>query len=107
MVSQEGKNVTKTAAKPVGKDLEAFRASHDKSYIVPRRIREALVALGDSWEYEGEFMKRCNLSSTDFAAYRDQFREFYVETAGGGGNRGKRVWAGSKVFAGKLKDTMS
>jgi hypothetical protein len=94
-----------TAAKAGGKDLEMFRAAHDKSYIVPRRIKEGLTALGESWEYEAEFIKRCGLSQIDFAAYRDQFSDFYVETGGTGG-RGKRVWAGTKAFATKLRESM-
>lgn len=89
-----------------GKDLEAFRAAHDKSFIVPTRIKEALAALGDSWEYEGEFIKRCGVSQTDFAAYRDKFLEFTIETPGAGGNRGKRVWAGTKAFAAKLREVV-
>lgn len=94
----------KTARPPGGKDLEMFRAAHDRSYIVPRRIREALTALGDSWEYEAEFIKRCGLSQVDFALYRDQFTEFYVDTSGGRSGRGKRVWAGTKTFANKLRE---
>lgn len=89
-----------------GKDLEMFRAAHDKSYIVPRRIKEALAALGDSWEYEAEFIKRCGVSQTDFAAYREQFADFYVETAGSTSGRGKRVWAGTKTFTAKLRETL-
>ena len=90
-----------------GKDLEAFRAMHDKSFIVPKRIQEGLAALGDSWEYEAEFIKRCGVSQTDFAAYRDQFSDFFLETGGTGGARGKRVWAGTKAFAKRLRETLT
>jgi hypothetical protein len=90
-----------------GKDLEAFRAMHDKSFIVPKRIQEGLAALGDSWEYEAEFIKRCGVSQTDFAAYRDQFADFFLETGGTGGARGKRVWAGTKAFAKRLRETLT
>lgn len=89
-----------------GKDLEAFRAMHDKSFIVPKRIQEGLAALGDSWEYEAEFIKRCGVSQTDFAAYRDRFSEFFLETGGTAGARGKRVWAGTKAFAKRLRETL-
>jgi hypothetical protein len=95
-----------TAARAGGKDLEMFRAAHDKSYIVPRRIKEGLAALGESWEYEGEFIRRCGISQTSFAAHREEFKDFFVETAGNNGNRGKRVWAGSKAFAAKLRETL-
>jgi hypothetical protein len=89
------------ASKAKGKDIDAFRAAHDRSYIVPKRIREALADLGDSWEYEVDFIKRCQLDNTSFAAYRDQFKDFYVET---GGKRSKRAWAGTKAFATKLRE---
>ena len=90
-----------------GKDLEAFRSMHDKSFIVPKRIQEGLAALGDSWEYEADFIKRCAVSQTDFAAYRDRFAEFFLETGGSGGARGKRVWAGTKAFAKKLRESLT
>ena len=90
-----------------GKNLEAFRAAHDRAYIVPRRIKEALAALGDSWEYEAEFIKRCGLSQVDFAAFRDQFTDFFIETANSHRTRGKRVWAGTKAFADKLRGVVA
>jgi len=89
------------AAEPKGKDLDAFRAAHDKSFIVPKRIKEGLVALGESWEYEHEFIKRCGLSQTDFAKYRDQFSDFWLLVPG---QNPKRVWAGTKAFAAKLRE---
>ena len=97
--------VTKTPGK--GRDLQAFRASHDKSFIIPARIKAALEQLGDSWEYEAEFIRRCQLSTGDFARYRDSFLDFSVETGSLNGNRGKRVWAGSKAFAAKLREQMT
>ena len=88
----------------VGKSLDDFRALHDKSYIVPKKIGEGLQSLGEhNWEYEVEFLKRCGLSTTDLAAYRDQFQEFWLET---GGRNPKRVWAGSKGFAKKLREKL-
>jgi hypothetical protein len=91
-----------------GKDLDAFRASHDRSFIIPKRIRDGLADLGDSWEYEGEFLKRCKISTHEFGTYRDQFKDFYVETpTGGSRDNGKRVWAGTKGFAAKLRAQIS
>lgn len=89
-----------------GKSLEAFRAAHDKDYIVPSRIKEGLAELGESWEYEADFIRRCGLSQIDFAAYRGQFTDFYVDTGGGHKNRGKRAWTGSKAFAAKLREVL-
>ena len=95
----------KPPVKPTGgKDFESFRAAHDKSFIVPKRIKDGLAALGDSWEYEAEFIKRCGVSQTDFAFYREHFADFYVETSGSTNKRGKRVWAGTKAFATKLRE---
>ena len=97
---------TKAEKKPIGKDLAAFRAAHDKSFIIPKRIRDALEALGDSWEYEGEFIRRCGVSPLDFSTYRDQFQDFYVDTSTQR-DRAKRVWAGSKVFAAKMRAALN
>jgi hypothetical protein len=88
-----------------GKGLDEFRAAHDRAYIVPQRIKAGLDALGDSWEYEAEFIRRCGIASQELPRYRDTFRDFYVETPRGSGSNGKRVWAGTKAFAAKLKAT--
>jgi hypothetical protein len=84
-----------------GKDLAAFRAAHDKSFIVPQKVRAGLAKLGDSWAYEVDFIKLCELSTTDLATYRDQFTDFFVEVRAG--KQGKRVWAGTKAFASKMR----
>jgi hypothetical protein len=86
-----------------GKDLQAFRELHDKSYIVPKKIAAALAELGDSWEYEVDFMKRCQVSPTDLARYREQFNEFHFEARVSNKNT-KRVWCGTKKFATKLRE---
>lgn len=91
-----------------GKDLAAFRAAHDRAYIIPQKISQGLAALGDSWEYEADFIRRCGCSTTDFAAYREQFKEFYVETPRyAAASRGKRAWAGTKAFARRLRETFA
>jgi hypothetical protein len=88
-----------------GKDFEALRALHDPSYIVPKKIKAGLESLGpDSWEYEEEFRKRCGISSPNtFAPFRVQFADFYVEVPG---KTLKRIWAGSKAFATKIRSTL-
>lgn len=94
-------------ARPTGgKSLEAFRAAHDRDYIIPARIKESLNELGESWEYEADFIRRCGVSQIDFAAYRDQFTDFFINTDGSHRNRGKRVWAGTKAFAAKLREVL-
>lgn len=91
----------KTAA---GKSLEDFRAAHDKNFIVPKKIREGLAALGDSWEYELDFIRSCGVSVSDFGAYRDQFEEFCVVVNPTDRARTKRVYAGTKAMAAKLRE---
>lgn len=76
------------------KNLDAFRAAHDRSVIVPAKIRAALADLektegAEGWEYEQEFMRRAKISSTDIGQYRDDFAGHVVQTPG---NNGKRVW---------------
>jgi hypothetical protein len=95
------KPATPPVKKAAGKSVEDFRALHDKSYIVPRKIRAAIEALGpEGWEYELGFLKLAGLSTTDMAAFRDQFEEFIVSTPG---HNPKRIWAGSKALAEKLR----
>jgi hypothetical protein len=94
---------TATKAKQ-GRDLDAFRAQHDKAYIIPKKIREGLTSLGDSWEYESEFQRRIMVSNTDFGRYREQFVDFFIEV---GGKNPKRVWAGTKAYATKLREVLN
>lgn len=93
--------MSKVQAK-AGKSLEAFRAAHDKNYIVPTKIKVALAKLGaEGWEYEVDFMKLAQLSTTDLANFREQFTDHVVEV---GGRNAKRVWVGTKSFATKLRE---
>ena len=93
--------MTKPAAKTTGRDINAFRESHDKNYIVPKKIEEALKALGpDKWEYQPDFIKLCEVSVTDMAMFREQFADFTVTV---GGKTKKTVWCGSKGLAIKLR----
>jgi len=84
------------------KTLADFRAIHDKSYVVPQKIKAGLEALGkEGWEYEMDFMRLCGVSSTDFASFRSDFLEHYVIV--GGASSPKRVWVGSKAIAEKMR----
>lgn len=82
-----------------GKSLNDFCNAHDKATIVPKKIKEGLRALGNSWEYEADFIKRCKLSQTDCANYRDQFAEHWLELT----TPRKRIWAGTVAFAETLR----
>lgn len=91
----------KEAAK--GRSLSEFREAHDKNTIVPAKIRKGLAKLGkSSWEYEADFVKRCGLSQTDVARFRDQFAEYWFDLT----TPRKRIWAGSSAFADELKNTI-
>lgn len=92
-----------TESKPVGHGAEEFRAQYDRSYIVPRRIKEALQRLGDRWMREIDFAKFAGVGSQDISAYRSEFEEGYVVELAGR-NAGKRVWCGSKALASKLRE---
>lgn len=88
-------------AKSIGKDLAAFRSSHDKNFIVPKKIEDGLKALGpDKWEYQADFVKLCQISVTDLAMFREQFSDFLVEVSG---KTRKSIWCGSKGLATKLR----
>jgi len=84
----------------VGKTLADFRAKHDKDYIVPAKIRAALKTLGNGWEYEVDFLRLAQVSTTDLALYRDQFTDFWLVVD----RSGKRVWSGSKTLAQEMRE---
>lgn len=90
---------SKVEVKRVGHSLQEFRAAHDKSFIVPQKIRAALKALGDGWEYEAQFTRMAGISQTELGNYREQFSEHVVMV-----DRIKRVWAGTKAAAAKLRE---
>lgn len=92
-----------TVKKSSGKDVESFRKAHDRTYRIPRIIKESLDELGESWEYEVEFLKRSGISTTDLAAFRDKFTTHWIEVRTGGRNT-KRVWCGTVKFANKLRE---
>lgn len=82
-----------------GKSLNDFCNAHDKATIVPKKIKDGLKQLGNSWEYEADFIKRCKLSQTDCAQYRDAFSEHWLELT----TPRKRIWAGTVAFAEQLR----
>lgn len=94
------------ATKPKPKTLSDFRAAHDKNFVIPEKIKAGLAKIGkDNWEYEVDFMKLCGVGTVDFAKFREQFEEFFVIVPGTNGMKSaKRVWAGSKAAAAKLRE---
>lgn len=83
-----------------GKSLSDFRAMHDKSFIIPTRIKEGLKQLGDGWEYEAQFAKIAGISLSDLSIFRDEFSDFIVVVR----RDGKRAWAGTKATAQRMKE---
>ena len=87
-----------------GRSLEEFRGQHDKDYIVPKRLREALKVLGASgWEYEALFARLAGVGLADLANYRELFADYVVAVQ----RDGKRAWAGSPAMAAKMRAMVS
>lgn len=86
------------------KTLADFRAAHDPNVIVPAKIKAALAAMkaehAESWAYEGDLMKRAEISTTNVAMFRDQFASHIVETRG---KNPKRVWFADPKVAEKAR----
>lgn len=83
-----------------GRSIAEFRSAHDKDFIVPKKIRDVLKQLGNSWVYEGEFLKISGLSTTDLANYREEFLDDHTVMV----DRTKRVWCGTKSFTEKIRE---
>lgn len=100
----------------VKNNRESFRAAHDRSVLVPQKIKAALASLAkdnanpnakdgpkdgsDGWEYEAQFIKRAGISQTDMGVYRDQFKGHVVQVSG---KNPKRVWVASEKEAAKFR----
>lgn len=98
---------TKTLPKKAAKTFASFREAHDKNFIVPQKIRQGLTALGkDGWEYETDFIRACGLRITDFQAFSGEFEDFIVNLPASNSSRARRVWAGSKALAAKMREML-
>lgn len=87
------------------KTLADFKAAHDKSFIVPQRIKAGIEKIGaDGWEYEADFVKLSGVNQNDIAKFREQFVDNVVLIKQDG--RERRVWAGSKALATKLREML-
>lgn len=92
-----------------GNTIADLRAVHDRSVVIPNRIRAALVTLaasGDAYAYESDFMAlaKPSISGKDIAQYRDQFVEFWAEASGTNGKASaRRVWFATKKLADEWK----
>lgn len=91
--------------KKPGRAPDEFQKEHDQSYIVPARIREGLGELGDSWEYEADFMKRIACNANMLSKYREQFADFIIDVQRRPGrSHSTRAWCGTAKLATKLRE---
>lgn len=96
---------------PKGKTLEQFRAVHDRTQVLKARAAAALKALGDSWEYEADFIRRAGVAMSEWGAIRENYMAHIVlvKASFGRGSNGnaRRVIAGTPAFAKKLKESIN
>jgi hypothetical protein len=90
------------------KTLADFRNAHDPNVIVPNKIRAALASMlkegPEQWEYEGEFIKRADISQTQMGAFREQFIDYIIEAPStASGRSGRRVWFADSKVAKKVR----
>ncbi len=85
-----------------GKTLADFKATYDKSFIVPNKIKDALKELGSGWAYEMDFAKLAGVSVMDIGRVRDQFAEHIVVL----NRESKRAWAGTKATAKAMRNML-
>ncbi|MBM4296596.1 MAG: hypothetical protein FJ143_02535 [Deltaproteobacteria bacterium] len=86
----------------VGRKLEEFRDTYDKSVIIPRRIRDGLKTLNGGWLYEVQFAKHAGVSLPDLSNFREQFAEHLVVVR----RDGKRAWAATPAIAAKMREML-
>lgn len=99
-----------TATKPKPRTAADFKANHDRSVIIPNKMRAGLAALvkigKEHYEYDEGFRALCGLQAAQLAEYRDspEFRKHWFMTEGRSSNKGaKRVWFGDSKLAAKLR----
>lgn len=97
----------KSAPAVKGNDFGAFQAQFDKNFIVPKKIRETLAALGDSWLTEVDFLKHSGISTTDLAKFREEFEAHIVVTNAQHGKSQRRLWVGTTKMAAKMREAVS
>lgn len=86
--------------KGVKKTLSDFRASYDKAFIVPKKVRDGIKLLGSAgWEYEVAFAKLAGVSLADLGNFRDLFTDYIVNL-----KDSRRAWAGSVKTAKIMRD---
>lgn len=85
-----------------GMSLEDLDNKFNPNVIVPKRINEALVKLGDNAMTVEDFRKFSNVSTTQLALFSSQFEDYQVTVRNGG--KPKTLWCGTKAFAKKARE---
>jgi hypothetical protein len=88
-----------SAAKPA-RNVASFRAVHDRSVVIPNKIRDTLAKMAqdhgsEHYEYESDFIKLAGVHSGDLNAHRDSFADHIVEAKPigfGNARAARRVW---------------
>ena len=85
-----------------------FRAAHDPNVIVPAKIKNALAAMlkehAEMWEYEGDFIRRAQVSQTQIGQFREQFASHVVETPSTSKHSTRRVWFADPKVAKSVRE---
>lgn len=98
-LKRNGAVAVKAAVKKA-RSLSDFRATYDKSTIVPTRVKAALKEMGSNgWEYEVAFAKLAGVSLNDLGLFRDEFSGYIVTL-----RDSRRAWAGSEKMAKTMRE---
>lgn len=95
-----------------GNTIADLRAVHDRSVVIPNRIRAALAALlatGDTYAYESDFIKAAKppISAIDISRFREEFKDFWSETpASNGKSSARKVWFSTKKACDEWKEVI-
>ncbi len=92
---------------PKKKTLAEFKSLYDPNVCIPAAIRAGFASLlaaegPEGWEYELDFMKRCDLNVTKLAQFRDQF-EKHIVIVRPAGKTERRIWFGDVKIAEKAR----
>jgi hypothetical protein len=95
----------KTKARSAGD----FAAAHVRSVRAPLKIKAAIAQMRsvgpEHWEYENDLTKApYNLAQVDLSAFRDQFKEYWLETEVQNGKAARRVWFADPKVAAKFRE---
>lgn len=98
---------TPIVVKAKAKTISDFKNLHDRSVIVPRKIKDALAKMfadgRENWEYEGDFIKLAGIAGKEITDYREQFKAHIVETPAANGREPRNVWFADVKAAKKIR----